>query len=249
DGGRLLSVESLPKSFEYIFKTRDGYVGYMGNLSNAPDESKNVSLLSDDLKIEKSFFDIDLTWESNSFGDGYVFSSFNGTVHYIEPMDFNVYAIDGQEVSIPYRFDLGNLAWPEKAKAYKPFEELMDKDMNRYIHRIYYFQETENRLIIHVLYRGQMLLGIYDKRTKESVVSRTDAYIGNYFVPGGRIEGIDKNEIYLTVSAEFMREILVGKTKYVDFEAEYPEQVKRLRAEFPVIEEDGNPFLAIYYLK
>ena len=35
---------------------------------------------------------------------------------------------------------------------------------------------------------------------------------------------------------------------YVNFEEEYPEQVNNLRKLFPKLEEDGNPFIAIYSL-
>jgi hypothetical protein len=249
DGSRLLSVESLPEIFSCFFKTQTGYIGYAGNYRNSPDESKNVLVLSNDLEIESSFFDIDPTWESKDYGSRYVFSSFNNTVHYVKLMDFTIYAFDGEKMSAPYFFDLGKLAWPEEVKEFDRVEELLEKDRNRYIHSIKYFQETENKLIINVIYGGQNLLGIYDKRTKKSIVSQTDAFIGDYLVPSGKIIGFGRNEIYLLVEAENMKRISTGRNDYVDFESKYPAQVKKLRADFPVIEEDGNPFLVIYYLK
>ena len=249
DGRQVLSVENLPKSFKQFFKTKNGYVGYMGNFGDGQDKSKNISTLSDDLEIENSYFDIDPTWESLSFGTGYAFSSYNEITHYIEPMDFNIYTIDEEKISVPYYFDLGKLAWPQDVKEYEPVKELLDKDRNRYIQRIYDFQETENYLIIHILYQGQKLLGIYNKQTKESFVSHMDAYIGDYFIPFGDMIGFGNNTIYTLVDADAMQRIAIGKDDYNDFEAEYPEQIKKLRSKFPNIKDDGNPFLIIYYIK
>ena len=46
-----------------------------------------------------------------------------------------------------------------------------------------------------------------------------------------------------------MKVFVTGKNEYNNFESQYPEQIKRLREKLPNINEEGNPFLIIYYFK
>lgn len=48
------------------------------------------------------------------------------------------------------------------------------------------------------------------------------------------------------ISASNMREKLAGKNQYVNYEEDYPEQIKRMREEFSDIKEDSNPCVVIY---
>jgi hypothetical protein len=117
-----------------------------------------------------------------------------------------------------------------------------------YINRIDNFQETKNHLIANTLYKGQTRLCIYNKQTEKIYIAEPDVYIDD-FIPFGRIINTDENAIYTLVNASSIKRIHNGKTEYDDFEAEYPEQIKRLREKFPHVDEEGNPFLAIFYIK
>lgn len=56
-------------------------------------------------------------------------------------------------------------------------------------------------------------------------------------------------EIYTSIEASEMKVFVTGKNEYNNFESQYPEQIKRLREKLPNINEEGNPFLIIYYFK
>ena len=70
-----------------------------------------------------------------------------------------------------------------------------------------------------------------------------------HFFPFGKIVGIDENAIYTSIEASEMKVFVTGKNEYNNFESQYPEQIKRLREKLPNINEEGNPFLIIYYFK
>ncbi len=247
DGQQLLEVKKLPKAFTQFSKTTEGFAGYMGNYTENANEPQNVWLLDNNLNIAHASFDIDPTWESQTTGNGAVFSAYKSRIYYTQPMDPNIYAIEKENVSTPYTFDLGKTAWPDEYKTYGQYDRLRSEFRHSdYIFKFYNFQETRDHLIIHSVYKGQHLLGIYNKQNAQSYVATLEANTDKYFFPFGRIIGIDEQAIYTLVDAEDIKRMWTGKDQYNDYESMYPEQIKRLREKFPHVREDGNPFLVIY---
>ena len=95
----------------------------------------------------------------------------------------------------------------------------------------------------------QYYLGIYNKRKRTSEIAEIDIYNDIYRFSFGTIKGMDQSAIYSAVSYEGVYNTWLGHSKRVNFEKLYPRQVKNLRKRFPHLEEDGNPFIAIYSLK
>jgi hypothetical protein len=245
-GNRLLEVKKTPKSFTRLSKMKDGYVGYMGNYGEDGKMPYNIWTMSPDMKLENHFFDIARTWESIKLGDGSVFSTYNGNTNFITPMDYNIYHIEKDRVTVPYTFDLGKTEWPAEYKDHEQVTKMVNK--SRYILRFYNFQETPNHFIVHVLYGGQYLLGVYNKQSSVSHIARLEPYMDKYFFSFGQIIGFDEDTIYTLVDASDIKRMWNGKDQYNDYESKYPEQIKRLREKFPRVSEDGNPFLVMYHI-
>lgn len=248
DGKKLKCIEKLPKAFGRFEKMKDGYVGYMNNYSEDKKRPFNIWTLSKSLKLMNSFCEINPTWESRDFKNGSVFSFYKNSVYFIVPMDFNIYSINNDSISVPYAFDLGGIALPKELISAEQYDKFMQdiNNRNNYIERIHYFQETNNFLVASVLYRGQILLCVYNKRTAKSILTKLDPYIGKYFHSFGKIVWIDEKAIYTLIDASTIKQMAAGKNANNDFESQYSDQVKRLRTKFPDVREDGNPFLIIY---
>ena len=96
---------------------------------------------------------------------------------------------------------------------------------------------------------GLFHLGIYYKHNQTSEITSLDCYENEYLLSFGWIKGMEQSAIYSVVEHEDVYDVWVGHNEYVNFEEEYPTQVSNLRKLFPKLEEDGNPFIAIYSLK
>jgi len=244
DGNNLVEVVKTPKRFTNISTTKDGYIGYMRNYIGDDVKPYNVWTITPEMEPGESFFEIDRSWSSIGLGSGTVFSIFGDFIHYITPMDFNIYAFRNGTLSIPYRFDLGDLTWPQDKKDFAEYEKWrLDFELkNRYIMRFHNFQETENHLITRVISEGQSLLGVYDKRNKKTHIAELMSSYSEYPITFGQIISFDETAIYTYISASTMKHFWIGE--YI--EDRYPEQLKRLRERFPEIDEEDNPFLVIY---
>ena len=245
----LISVEKMPKSFFYLTKAQNYYVGYMNNyIETSP---FNLWTVSESLEIGTHFFKIASSWSSKSFSSMYPFSVYEDKLYYIQPYDFNVYCVGENERRIPYKFDMGKNTWPVNVSEYDEVERIKNDRPNQYVENLYMFQETQNHLIVRTVFKHQELLGVYDKKTKKSQVVKPEPYTDKYLIPFGEIIGMDENAIYSLVPAASVKKNIIGKEKYNDFESEYPQQTKNLREKFKniTIEEDDNPFLLIHYLR
>jgi len=245
DGSRLLKIERTPKSFHNLLITEDGYLGYMNNFREDSSQPYNVWTVTPKMKLGEGFFEIDPSWSSKGFGDGSVFSNYGDLVYYITLMDFNIYAFRNGELSIPYRFDLGALAWPEDKKDYSEYEKVRGSLEYPHILHFYYFQETENHLITNIVREGQDLLGVYDKRNGKTYIAKLEGSFVESVFSFGRIISFDEHAIYTYIDASSMSFFRKGGYEG-DLEERYPEQVKRLRERFSEIDEEDNPFLVIY---
>ena len=71
-----------------------------------------------------------------------------------------------------------------------------------------------------------------------------------YALSFGDICSIGEGRIVTTIPASRVARIQRGSDDYGnDFTKEFPKQIERLRADFPTISEEDNPFIAIYTLK
>lgn len=248
DNLNLMSVEKLPKPFFFLSNIENGYIGCMNNLI---DDNKpfNLWTMSNSLELKNSFFEIPSSWNSIASGNIQPFSRYNDEVYYIQPYDFNIYCVNEKENKVSYKYDLGSNTWPSDIKEYEDIKRINENSPNRYIGGFYTFQETQNYLITRTVFKNEELLGVYNKKTRETYVAKPSSYSDKYLISFGKIIGMDENAIYSLVAAESVNKIIVGKDKYNDFESMYPVQVKNLREKFKgvFISEEDNPFLLIHY--
>jgi hypothetical protein len=249
--GKIIRVEKTPKWFTRLLKTEDGYLGDVENdYFQNEDRPYNLWTLSNSLELKNGFFEMDPTWFSKQTGSRSWFSRYNGIIHYTAVMDFNIYSLKDGIFSTAYHLDFGKRAWPEEYREYKKYEDLLNGDGRKlYILNIDHFQETRNHLIAEVIYRYQPRMCIYNKNTGKTYVAMEENCEDEYFIPFGNIISTDENAIYALIDASQMKFYWEGRNEYVDLEARYPEQVKRLREKFPHFDEEGNPFLVIYYIR
>jgi hypothetical protein len=250
--GNFLTMVRIPQRFSQISKIKNGYVGCMSNrIDNIDKQQYNVWTLSNTMELKEGFLEIDPTWNSKSINRR-VFSNYENKIYYTTPLDFNVYCLEDNVFSVVCTFDFGKYTWPEGYKEFDKYEKLIDEvGMGHYfyISSIDNFQETKNHLIANVLHKGQTRLCIYNKQTGKTYIAEPDTYRDELLIPFGRLINADENAIYTLVDASNIKRIHDGKDAYNDFEAKYPEQIKRLREKFPHVDEEGNPFLAIFYIK
>jgi hypothetical protein len=250
DGGEVLEQKQLPKAFSTITPTDSGCVGYMGNWGEDHEQPYNVWFMDDNFEIEDWSFPVPEGWESTGYANGSIFSSYGNNTYYIIPQDYNIYSLEKGDIKIPYKFDFGKYNWPEPDSSYDRTTEIMDQTLGMgSVHRLDYFQQTDNYLVIKFIFNGQSLLGIYNKKSGSSTICSPGVYTDKYFLGFGEIVGMDEHAIYTILESYMVKRIWNGKDEYNDFEAKYSEQIKRLRADFPNVKEDGNPFLVIYPFK
>ena len=249
DGKRCLGVEQTAIPFKRLLKVKDGYIGDVENSIWDKNNPYNVWQVSEKQELKKGLFEIDPTWSSKGIGPGSAFSTFKDKLYYVANMDFNIYSIKNGKVLIEYTFDLGDDAWPSNLKEWREPNEIFDISHNK-VRRFYYFQETDKWLIAYFIYQGQMRYIVYDKKNDKAHFAKSNVNFGDYFLPGyPSTVGIDETAIYFKMDASNMKTSWVGKTKYVDFMPEHGEQIERLRKKFPVVDEEGNPYLLIYSIK
>ena len=248
DGKVFKGVQKMPKMFMELVSSLSGYVGFSANYGEDRSNPFNIWLLDQDIQIVGKEFTIHPAWESKWSGNITVFSSYQDTVYYIPGFhDFNVYKLRGDHFSLAYTIDLGGKQIPVTTMAYDEYLEYCRKHPD-YVADLRRFQETDRFLICQFLFNGQNRLGLYDKENGQTSVCSLSPYTGKYFISFGDIVNFSSDHLITTISASDMRESLAGGNQYVNFEEEYPEQIKRMREEFSGmgIKEDSNPCVVIY---
>lgn len=246
DGKVFRGVQKMPKMFMEFVPSSSGYLGFSANYSEDRGNPFNIWSLDKDLKITGKEFRINPDWESTWSKNVAVFSNFRDTVCYIPAFeDFGVYKFDGDHFTLAYRFDFGKNQVPGKTMSYDEYSEY-SRTRPDYVTHLYLFQETDRFLICQFLHNGQDRLGLYDKTNAQVSVCSLSPYKGKYFISFGDIVNFTSDYVVTSISAADMCEVIAGKNEYVNFEEDYPEQVKRMREEFPGIEEDSNPCVVIY---
>lgn len=246
--GNVLGERTTPKKFMYFWSTHNGYVGDMGNFGEDENSRDNMWIMDSSFMLRNSFFEIPSSWESID-SQRQPFSSYRDRTYYTRIMDNNIYSVDNEDIDARYSLDFGENNWPNPQAGYEQSVEINRNFPGHYVSKFDRVQETDQYLIVQFLHNGQVRLGVYDKTSNEAVVRHPDVYIGKYFIPFGTIAGMDEEAIYTVIDADKIKRLWVGKDEYNDFEADYPEQIRRLREEFPTIDEFGNPFLVIWKFK
>ncbi len=246
DGKVFKGVQKIPKMFMELVPSQNGYVGFSANYSEDRENPFNLWLLDKDMQIAGKEFRIDPVWESKWSSNVTVFSNFRDTVCYVPAVqNFGVYKLDGEHFSLAYSFDFGKNQIPVADMTYDEYLKY-SREHPEYVTRLDRFQETDRFLICQFLFNGQNRLGLYDKENAQTFVCSLSPYAGKYFISFGNIVNFSSDYLITSVNASEMQEKLRGKNQYVNFEEDYPEQIKRMREEFTGIEEDSNPCVVIY---
>lgn len=251
DGNRLGKPIQMPKAFSKFTLFDNQYIGYMGNNIQDREQPYNVWVMPRGMETKQKAFVIPDSWDSFDLGSRYPFSTYKSDFYYTKALDYTIYQMDEADGSFfpKYKFDLGNRSWLEDAKEAQQYEELRRSNpVCKYVVGFRGFQETERYLLAPFILDGQQVMGVYDKQEGKSRVASLDAYTNEYLMSFGEVIGMDATAIYSLVPAWHLKELWVGKNKHNDFEAKYPEQIKRLREKFDSVDEEGNPFLLIHYL-
>jgi hypothetical protein len=237
---------AMPKQFQYVWPIEEGYVGDMGNYGADIENRDNLWIMDGSFTLQDSYFEIPESWESSSYSSYIPFSTYDKKAYFTKMLDNNVYVVSDEDVSAAFRFDFGKHNWPEPEAGYERWREIQQQTLGRYVHGFQLVQETDKYIIVLFLHEGQNRLGVYDKETQESKVCFMGSCTGKYFLPFGKIIGMDQDAIYTTVEAYRIKRLWNGRDEYNDFEASYPDQIRRLREDFPELKEDGNPFIMVY---
>lgn len=243
DEYQLLKTVRLPKAFTKMVSLENGYIGYMGNYAQDKKQPYNLWKMNSRYEIENQYMKIDSRWESK-LASILPLSTYNGSLYYTAPTDFNIYRYQGEEMCIDHRVHFGKLHLPEEQLSYDEYHEYARNPA--YITTIEKFQETQDYYIYWVLADGQDRLCLYNKEKQESQVCELTAYTGKYFISFRHIIDITSDYMVTSVSASDMCRYLKGGNEYVNFEEEYPKQIQRMREEFSGIQEDDNPCIVIY---
>lgn len=249
DGKRILGETKLPKMFGHILPTANGYVGYMDNYSQDPNMPYNIWTMDKSFNLLEGFLRIDQQLESSAFFDVNSLSVFGNTVYFKPEYDNNIYQIKEGKISLRYILDFGEKTFPGLSTVSLNNDKEVSRLMMKTISNVYNYKETDKYMLMDFVMDGQRCMGIYNKQTHASEIVALDYYEDEYVFPFGLIKGMDQSSIYSVINHEDVYEFWLGHNKYVNFEEDYPEQVNNLRKLFPKLEEEGNPFIAIYSLK
>lgn len=249
DGKKVLGESRLPKAFSHMVPTTDGYIGYMLNCSQNPSMPYNVWTLDKSFSLLDGYIPIDRQLESRSNDDINTLSTY-GTKSYFKPEYVNtIYQIENGKVCERYKLDFGVKTFPDLSSVSHENEDEWSKlDMEK-IANLYNYEETDDYILMDFVMDGLFRLGVYYKHNQTSEITSLDSYENEYLLSFGCIKGMDQSAIYSVVEYEDVYDVWVGHDKYTNYEEEFPNQVNNLRKLFPHLEENGNPFIAIYSLK
>ena len=246
EGGKLLEVRNLPKAFMQVVCDGTVRFGYSGNYREDASQPYNVWCLDSLGGVERGFFEIPAGWESSLVGSGNVLSLYKGQTDYVIPMDFHIYRIAGENLTCPWYFDFGAYRWPSPDVTREQRQKIL-RNGQEYVDRICEFQETDRFLLATVIFKGQTRVIVYDKIKDKTEIGQLATWTETCFMPFGYMATLSAQQLITFIPAAQIKRCCEGD-EYNDFEKDYPEQVKRMKALFPVIHEEDNPFIAIYVL-
>ena len=240
----LIRIRHLPKAFKQIIPWQDGFVGYMANYSQDRNEPYNLWRLDSSLKIVDNAMPIVTGWESISTSMQEI-SSYQNSLYYIAPTDFNIYRYANDTVEIDHRVDFGKAHLPEEQISHDRLHELNPWSIT-YVSSIDIFQELPDYHIYQITHNGQNRLCLFHKQSGKEMVCELTTYDKDYFVPFGHPINITSEHFITFVEAARIHEILKGTNGYVNFEEKYPAQIQRMREILPDIAEDDNPCIILW---
>jgi len=249
DGKRVLDESRLPKMFGHIVPTANGYIGYMDNYSQNPNMPYNIWIMDKSFNLLDGLMPINPQFESTSFADLNMLSVYGDVVYYKPEYVNTIYQIKDGKMSERYKLDFGEKTLSEHSIEFRDNGAEWLNLISGKISNVFNYIETADYLLMDFVMDGQFHLGIYDKNNHTSEIARLDCYDDEIIFSFGQIKGMDQSAIYSVVDYEGVYKMWLGHNKVVNFEKLYPEQVDNLRKLFPKLEEDGNPFIAIYSLE
>ena len=249
DGNKVLGETNLPKMFGHIVPTNNGFIGYMNNYSQNPNMPNNIWTMDKSFNLLDGYIRIDPQLESTSHLDVNTMSVYGDATYFKPEYENTIYEIKDGKISERYKLDFGEKTFPDLSTVSCNNKEEWSKLVMEKITNIYNYEETDDYILAEFVLDGQIRLGIYNKHHHTSEITRLNCYKGKYLFSFGKIRGMDQSAIYSVVDYEDIYELWIGHNKYVDFERSHPKQVENIRKRFPHMEEDGNPFIAIYSLK
>lgn len=243
DGNKVIKAEALPRPYSNLFKTDEGYVGYMGNVSTTT--PKKVWRLNSDLEEQGGYFDVNKGFESYGTLGLYPFSSYDSKVYFSQVFDRNIYLVGNDEVYPTYTFNFGKHNLPD-IKSIAELDKMPIREKLNYVRSIRDFQETDNFLIGKILFHGNFVLALYNKHDKTSHVASLEPYEDEYFFSFGKIVGINQKAIYALIDASDVIRMLENK----DVEKRHPVQFEKMRTLLKNLDvkKYSNPFLVTYSL-
>ncbi len=249
DGKRVLEEIKLPKMFGHIVPTSDGYIGYMDNYSQNPNMPYNIWTMDKSYNLQDGFMPINPQFESTSFADLNMFSVYGDALYYKPEYVNTIYQIKDGEIVERYRLDFGERTLADYSSLPPDNTPAWFKIMSEKISNVFNYEETDDYILMDFIMNGQTHLGIFNKADHSSEIASLGCYDDEIIFSFGQIKGMDQSAIYSVVDNEGVYDMWLGHNEYNNFEELYPQQVENLRKLFPHLEENGNPFVAIYSLK
>ena len=249
DGKRIIEERRLPKMFGHMVSTASGYIGYMDNYSQNPSLPYNVWTMDKSFNLEEGFLPINPQFESTSFCDLNMMSVYEDILCFKPEYANTIYQVKDGKVSERWKLDFGEKTLSDFSSLPRVNSPEWTRLMTEKISNVYNYVETDNYLLMEFTMDCQRCIGIYNKRTQNSEIARLENYKDKYLTSFGAIIGMDQFAIYSVLDYENIYQLWLGHNKYVNFEEKFPQQVKNICKLFPKLEEDGNPFIAIYSLK
>ena len=249
DGKSVIGESKLPKTFSYIVPTPYGYLGYMQNYSQNPNTPYNLWTMDKSYCLLEGFVEISPLFESRCESSVNPMSAFDETILFKPEFVNTIYQIKDGKVDERYKIDFGEKTFPNVFGFSRENESEWLRLLNEKISNIYHIGETSDYILMDFYMGGQFYLGIYNKNNQDTEILSLNCYVDEYFFPFGLIKGVSQSTIYSAIEYEYVYDVWVGHNKYINYEEKYPKQVSNLRKLFPHLEENGNPFIAIYSLK
>lgn len=250
DGKKVLGVSKLPRMFDCVLPTRDGYIGYMGNSVPNPSMPYNIWTMDKSFNLMDGFVPVAPQLRGRIYYGVNAMSKYKDVIYFKPEFDNNIYQIKDGKISLRYILNFGSKTVPDLSTIDRDVEMGLTILGLNTVSNIYNYIETDDYILMNFVMDTQRWLGIYNKRKHTSEIAEIDAFYNDkYNIPFGTIKGMDQTAIYSAVRYEGVYKMWLGHGRHVNYEKLYPNQVRNLRKLFPKLEEDGNPFVAIYSLK
>ena len=247
DGNEVAVYNELPAEFTSMEYHKGKYYGTTGGLMPEKCDSCDLVVMNSQFEIEKclvknAYAGKHLSNDSFYLYDGEIFYTNNWLMQVINP----------KSGETRWEFDFGSYRRPKELDNPRDYFEYIDKNgrLNNKVTNVSKINESKDYVVCEFNHSFFYALGIYDKQTKSSNVVISSYMEQPYALPFGNICTVGESHIITTISASSVARLQLGKDDYGnDFTKEFPKQIERLRADFPTISEEDNPFIAIYTLK